>query len=246
MRTFVVFDLGETLIDYHLNGLWYESLKTEVIPLMYKSIVDKSSILKSKAISFNTFQEVAYKCISDKSMYNKPVQLTTRIKEYFKTLGIPQDEELIDIQIESFYETIKNKVELYDDVISNLKKLVKNGYKLGLFSNTPWECPGYLMERIMKKKKIYRYFAIRLFSGDIELRKPDPAVFDILLNKVHELKSNMIYIGDREVDIKTAVNFGIPSIHLNRINHELEKDCPQPTYTIQNLDELINILPNIK
>ena len=245
MRKFTVFDLGETLIDYHLNGLWYESLKKEVIPLMFQSLVDSNQYLQQK-ISFSEFQEIAYICISDKTIYDRSVKFEIRIREYFKRLNIPQDNYLINSQIESFYNIIKDKVELYDDVIPNLEKLIQSGYKLGLFSNTPWECPGYLMERIMKEKKIIDYFTIRLFSGDIEKRKPDPQVFEILLSFSHESKSNMVYIGDRDVDIKVSHNFGIPSIYLNRTGKELDNNCPKPAFTIKRLDELHDILSIIQ
>lgn len=74
MRKFVVFDLGETLIDYHLNGLWYESLKNEVIPLMYQSLTESNQNLLKK-ISFSEFEKIAYICISDKTIYDRPVKL---------------------------------------------------------------------------------------------------------------------------------------------------------------------------
>lgn len=56
----------------------------------------------------------------------------------------------------------------------------------------------------------------------------------------------MVYIGDRDVDIKVSHNFGIPSIYLNRTAKELDNNCPKPTFTIKRLNELYDILSIIQ
>jgi putative hydrolase of the HAD superfamily len=162
------------------------------------------------------------------------------ILEYYK---IPMRSDLINLQLNDFYHNLISDAFLYPETIKVLEKLKEKGLVLGLWSNTPWESPGFLMERIMKHFKIRKYFTFVLFSGDHGVRKPDPLTFDIVLKKAQLDKSQMIYIGNAEVDIKTGSNFGIPTIWVNREQKKLSKDCPTPEYIIDDLEGLFDLIP---
>ena len=240
MRNFLVFDLGETLIDFNLEGEWYKNLKEEVIPLMYKNLTNSQELYSSDLKKLEQFHEIAYNSIAIPHYH---VSMLKRIQEYFKILKIPLKKSLIETQIDAFNKILKQKTTLYEDVEDILSDLHSSKYEIALWSNTPWQCPGYIIEQLMTDYDIRKYFDYVFFSGDYEIQKPDPKYMEIVIKGAKQQKKNMIYIGNSEVDIITGYNFGIPIIWINRNNQKLSKDCPKPKFTINSLEEISSILP---
>ena len=95
----------------------------------------------------------------------------------------------------------------YEGIIELLKELNQKGYKLGIVSNK---------HDAAVKDLAYHYFGehIKVAIGeDVGInKKPSP---DGTLKAIKELNSeitNCIFVGDSDVDIKTAQNIGIPCI----------------------------------
>ena len=239
MRDFFCFDLGETLINFNKpNRKWHTSLIDEVLPKMHTTLTRNHHDFKD-ICTVEEFSKVGYKIISEN---RKPsmIKRLSLILEYYK---IPAEEDLINLLLNDFYHNLISDAFLYPETIRVLEKLQGKGLVIALWSNTPWESPGFLMERIMKHFKIRKYFSFVLFSGDHGVRKPDPLTFDIVLKKAQLDKSQMIYIGNAEVDIKTGSNFGIPTIWVNREQKKLSKECPTPEFMIKDLEGIFDLIP---
>ncbi len=239
MRDFFCFDLGETLINFNKpNKKWHSSLIGEVLPEMHATLTKNQHDFKDKC-TVKEFSNVGYKVISE----NRKPSMIKRLSLILEHYKIPTNEDLINLLLNDFYNNLISDAFLYPETISVLEKLQGKGLVMGLWSNTPWESPGFLIERIMKHFKIRKYFSFVLFSGDHGVRKPDPLTFDIVLNKAQLDKFQMIYIGNAEVDIKTGSNFGIPTIWVNREQKELSKNCPTPEFIIKDLEGIFDLIP---
>ena len=173
----------------------------------------------------------------------RKLSMIERLSLILKYYKIPTQDDLINLLLNDFYHNLISDAFLYPETIKVLKQLQEKGFVLGLWSNTPWQSPGFLMERIMEHFNIRKYFSFVLFSGDHGIRKPDPLTFDIVLKEVQLDKSQMIYIGNAEVDIKTGSNFGIPTIWVNREQNKLSEDCPTPEFIIEDLEGLFDLIP---
>jgi HAD superfamily hydrolase (TIGR01549 family) len=239
MRTFLIFDLGETLVDFNLTGLWRESLKKDVIPLMYSKL-QEIDIGIPNLTSFEAFAEEVYASIARGGL---PISLQDRIISYLQILKFPFENTIIQSQLDAFNEVFSIKAKLYDDAISVLEKICNTNYILGLFSNTPWQSPGYMSEKLMKRLDIRKYFTTVQFSGDHCIRKPNPQSMEIVRAALSCNKNQMVYIGNAEVDIKTGANFGIPTIWVKRNGDKLTDKCPPPTYAINKLSDIRSLLP---
>ncbi|MHA1339233.1 MAG: HAD family hydrolase [Promethearchaeota archaeon] len=239
MRRFLVFDLGETLVNFNLKNQWYSSLKYDVIPLMYNKLRMKIQL----NISLEEFQQKAYSSIARTKIEEKNMPMRDRIKEYFDYFNIKFNQELLNSQYDAFYSIIAKKAEIYPEVYDVLKSLVEKKYMLGLFSDTPWQCPGFLIENLLKKLKIKQFFSYRLYSGDIGARKPNPQTLIKLLEISGQSRENIVYIGDRDRDIIVCHKLGVPSIHIHRDGTPLNSDFPRPSYRINNLRQILEILP---
>ncbi len=239
MRDFFCFDLGETLINFNkTNKKWHSTLQNEVLPEMWSTLRKNHQIFK-EICTVEEFSNIGYKIISE----NRKLSMIERLSLILEYYEIPIEEDLINFLLNDFYHNLILDAFLYPETIKVLEKLQEKGLILGLWSNTPWQSPGFLIERIMEHFKIRKYFLFVLFSGDHGIRKPDPLTFDLVLKKAQLDKSQMIYIGNAEVDIKTGSNFGIPTIWVNREQKELSKNCPTPEFIIEDLEGLFDLIP---
>lgn len=240
-----MFDLGETLLNFNLEGKWRETLKNEVIPRMFTALLSQSKEFNQKRVDPNLFSETVYKYIAVDGKEKKKVSMISRIKKYFEFFGIPQYATYIQSQIAAFASTMQERVKIYPEVRETLEWLSEQEYTLGMWSDTPWQCPGSLIEQYMRKYNIRKYFDVALFSGDREDKKPNPEVFQMVLDVAGKKKDQMVYIGNSKKDILTSKRFGIPIIWIDRIEavHNLSEDTPQPDYIINSLIDLKDLLP---
>lgn len=113
--------------------------------------------------------------------------------------------------LELFREYYKNnslkETKPYDGVVDLLEELKKRNIKTAVVTNKMHEAAAEIVEFFFDG-------LIDVTVGQCEEISPKPApdsVF-IALKKLGSLKENAVYIGDSEVDCKTACNAGIPCI----------------------------------
>ncbi|MHA1675397.1 MAG: HAD family hydrolase [Promethearchaeota archaeon] len=242
MRDFFVFDLGETLIDFNQQGIWHQNLQNEVIPRMYATLQAIPSLNSQlKNLNFDHFSQVVYSKIALKE--EKHRSMVSRVEKYLQIFDIPLETSTIRSQLEVFHQNLAENATIYPDVPQSLEKLKRNGYTIAMWSNTPWQSPGWIFHDILRSFHMYHYFTDLYFSGDYEIQKPDPRTLQIVARNSGQKKENMVYIGNAEVDIITGTDFGISTVWINREGRALAPDCPQPSLEITRLDELIDFLP---
>lgn len=106
------------------------------------------------------------------------------------------------------YEVNKtNKTAPYDGIMSVLAELKAAGYKLAIVSNKHDDAVQGLHEMFFSE---HTDFAIG--NTDSLPKKPEPDMVYHALEKLGVSRSQGVYVGDSEVDIKTAKNSGLPCI----------------------------------
>lgn len=83
-----------------------------------------------------------------------------------------------------------------------------------------------------------RYLSARILSGEVGLRKPDPAIFQLALDKMEATPASTLYVGDNpDTDILGANNAGIASVWIrNGRSWTIEEYAP--TFEIDRLFDL--------
>ncbi|WP_457558479.1 HAD family hydrolase [Candidatus Harpocratesius sp.] len=257
MRKFLVFDLGETLLNFNQTGKWHERLKEEVVPEMISLLKQEikriernptfasQNKINSEILKFESqnVHSIIYDSIALKE--EKHRSMISRIKNYLLKLSLSSEQRIINSQLDVFQRNLEKYVSIYPDVHKTLKQLQKQKYILGLWSNTPWQSPGKITLSLMQKYHLTQYFDYIFFSGDYEVQKPDPKSLEIVLHESKQSKDEMVYIGNSVIDIITGVNFGIPTVWINRDGGVLTPQCPRPTLEISSLNELPEMIKNI-
>jgi len=110
--------------------------------------------------------------------------------------------------------------------------LLKERYRLALLSNDLSEWNAYLREKF----NINQYFDAIVVSGDVRIKKPDPEIFTLLLERLNQPASQCVFIDDRESNLDAAEALGMDVILFN------SRKVPYDGKIVNNFDELLNLL----
>lgn len=109
---------------------------------------------------------------------------------------------------------ILSLVQIYDEItiinhelLAFAMQLKKNGYKIGILSNTDPAAAAYL-----EQAKILDHFNAAVFSFDAHLLKPDPKIYAYALGQVDSMPEDTVYIDDNTECIGVADGLGMHGI----------------------------------
>ena len=159
--------------------------------------------------------------------------VTTRFKQLLKILEAENPQALAD----GYYELMLNSHKLIKGALKLLRTLKEAGYRLYITTNG---YPEFQRKRI-KEARIEGYFDGIFISEEIDLRKPTPAFYKYVFNRIPESnRSNVLIIGDAQTsDILGGINAGIDTCWYNPRG---VKGRRIPTYEIKYFEELEKII----
>ncbi|HZK62453.1 MAG TPA: HAD family hydrolase, partial [Anaerovoracaceae bacterium] len=123
--------------------------------------------------------------------------------------------------------------------------LYRNGYRLGLVSNTTSSVDSH---RMLQNEGLASYFDVIILSCNIGKRKPGPEILLEAVEKMELLPCNCAYVGDRpDWDVVAARGAGFgTTIILRNPNKSLPNYLSPnqtPDHVIDNLKELLELFP---
>ncbi len=128
---------------------------------------------------------------------------------------------------------------LYPGVREGLEQLAK--HSLAVLTNKPVRFSRAILEGL----RIADYFQFIYGGNSFERKKPDPAGVQVLLNDFGAAPREAMFVGDSDVDVRTARNAGTWSCGVTYgLGTEGMKDCP-PDMMIDSLTELPLVLNGV-
>ena len=124
------------------------------------------------------------------------------------------------------------------------------GIRLGVISNI---ISTTLVPYALKKYGIADYMECVIMSSEVGIRKPDPRIFEVAMQKMHTTAAEMGYVGDtisrdvlgsRNAGLGLVVRIENPAI-AHRDAAFQGPDAPKADYVIRELPELLPILAKI-
>jgi len=151
------------------------------------------------------------------------------IKELIQDKGLPEG---IFEKIKELWESSKENVNIFPDTISTLERL-KGKYKLAILSNSAGEDSRQALKRLSLEK----YFDYIILSCEVELSKPDPRIFQLVLDHFKVKPEEVLFVGDNlKMDIVPARILGMRGVLVdNRGKYPEYKD---EEWYIQELKKL--------
>lgn len=119
----------------------------------------------------------------------------------------PQFEEVFARFKEYYAIHCNDKTKAYDGILPLLRELDKEGYALAIVSNK-------LDSAVKELNEIYFEGIVKVAIGEVEgiAKKPAPDMVEKALKELGKTKETAVYVGDSDVDLKTAENAGLPCI----------------------------------
>lgn len=123
--------------------------------------------------------------------------------EVFKRLGYTGDLATIE---KTYLDTVEVNEEFYSFATE-----MKKQYKLALLSNDSSEWSRYFR----KKFDLNKYFDVITVSGDVKMKKPNPAIYELTLEKLGLDAGDCVYVDDRRNNLSAAEAVGIKAVLFN-------------------------------
>ena len=143
-------------------------------------------------------------------------------KEYWgKVLSfcrVSVDEALIEQLIT---HDIRSWTVLNRRMLVLIEKIKNSGLKLGLISNMPPDVLNYMKKNFTWLQN--RLFNTMIFSCEIRLCKPNPAVFVKCIRDLGLTPEECLFVDDSKVNIQGARDVGLKTIHYTTYNKFLEE-----------------------
>ncbi len=248
----VIFDLWGTLVkdesidesSKFLNKLnkIYLSIKSinSVYNYLYKLSKKPSTELNIALLGRINFISKFFKIIMSEYQESlkrqEQIELDKVFDRIFNSLNIKLNNSQLTEVLGEYYKSWSNMTKLYDDVLPTIVYIYNKGIKLAVISNTLFE--GKLHDSDLKRLGIFKYFDFTIYSSDAGIRKPDPGIFKIALEKLKVKSNKAIFVGDRLYDdIKGAKSVGIKAILKEKRPYFGEEEIV-PDLVIKNISDL--------
>jgi 2-haloacid dehalogenase len=180
----IIFDLGGVLIDWNPEYL-------------YRKIFEDEQQMR---------QFLAEVCTSD---WNEEQDAGRTLKEATDLLiaQYPEKKEYIRAYYGRWEEMLNGAIEGTVEIFEALKQ----SGKYNIYALTNWSAE--LFPIAQQRFEFLNWFDGIVVSGTEKMRKPNPAFFQLLLDRYDLKAEEVLFIDDNFRNIQAALNMGIDSIH---------------------------------
>jgi putative hydrolase of the HAD superfamily len=235
----VIFDLGGTLM--YDRGSWHE-VTAQGDEALTRYLIDQGMELNLSTFPVEFRRRLA-EYFAQREQDLLETSYTFVLIELLKDKGytnLPDD--IIRKALDSLFSITQTNWVLEEDALSTLKKLEKDGYRMGLISNAGDDQD---VHQLVQRFGISPYFDFILTSAACSYRKPHPRIFELAIANWYFLASETVMVGDNlDADIRGAKSAGLYGVWISRRAGQSSEDQPrvQPDATVSSLSELPALL----
>jgi len=239
----VIFDLGGTLM--YERDSWHEvtaqgdealtrylinqglELNLSTFPVEFRRRLGEYFSQREKDLLETTYTYVLLELLNDKGYSNLP-------------------DEVVRKALDNLFAVTQTNWILEEDALSTLRRLERDGYRMGLISNAGDDQD---VHQLIRRFEISAYFDFILTSAQCSYRKPHPRIFELAIANWYFLPSETVMVGDNlDADIRGAKSAGLYGIWISRRAGSSSEDQPrfEPDASISTLSELPSLLDRLQ
>jgi len=205
----VLFDLGNTLINFH-NANIVEAFRAgaktsyDYLAGLGISMPDFARYHRHQLWAIRFTYAISY--LTGREFNSR--DLLARVS---RKLGIDVPPEHLDELTWRWYEPLSNQSQCEPNVHQVLQQLQQLSVKLAIVSNT--FVPGSSLDRHLDREGLLEFFPVRIYSCEVGVRKPKKKIFQLALQQTQTLPHETVFVGDiYRVDIRGAQRAGLLAV----------------------------------
>lgn len=222
----LLFDLDHTLLDFNRGE--------EVALTQFLEFMNVEDIQAFKDV-YRPLNQGMWKDL-EKGLITKKELINTRFSKTFAHFGREVDGHEMAL---CYQEFIGKQGQIFEGADRLLQELVECGYQLYAATNGV----TYIQENRLQNSPIQSYFTQVFISEQMGTQKPAADFYEKIAEQIGCLDmASFLMIGDSlTADIQGANNVGMDSVWYNPEQVSLTGPA-QPTYTVSNYQQLLDIL----
>ena len=229
----ITFDFLETILDGHSRNDLFVALGK-----VAQKDKEMRSLLLDVAQQYGTKRREDVRQLKQSTLIDL---IETVAEERGKKV---EPKELLELSDDVFEEATAT-AKLFDDVQETLTALKERKLSLGILSNVSF--PGKYYDELLGKLGIAHFFDAVVWSSDVKIRKPAPEIFTYVLGEMHVKPDEALHVGNiPNRDVRGAHDAGMRAIWINRGGVGLQAGEEQADYTVETLNEIINVVDKLR
>jgi HAD superfamily hydrolase (TIGR01509 family) len=208
----VLFDLGDTIIDFGVGRREAEVLFRQGAKLTYQDLLARNT---PNLPSFLVYARTHYRIMQRAYIWSKFCgrdfsyeTIQARAAYKLNLAFTPDDLHRLAIL---WYHPVALASAVDPGVLPMLRALRDSGLSLGIVSNTV--VPPHCLDAHLAAEKLLEFFPIRVYSSQVRYRKPHPRIFQIALNLIGVPPARTLFIGDLlKADVSGAKKAGMHTV----------------------------------
>ena len=162
------------------------------------------------------------------------------VRRLLGDFGIALDDGELDRFLEAEHDAWEPARRLAANTHPLLEALRERGLKLGLVSNA--FDPGWLLHRDLEHLGLARRLDFSVFSSEVGMRKPHPAIFERALEALGVAPENALFVGDRLFeDIRGSAELGMTTVQALWYRADEHPDGAEPDYQAFTQLDVLNV-----
>ncbi len=234
----ILFDLGDTLIDFAHASVTEMFLKGARLGYDYLQELDKK-LPSFRKFHFRQLWAIRWNYIKSR-VTGKEFNSLDVMGRFARKWGYQlTDEENLELAWR-FYQPLCKAAIVVPGAEETLNALKARGLKLALVSNT--FLPGAILDRHLDLVSLGGIFETRIYSSQVEYRKPHPKIFQIALDALGLQAAEAMFVGDSpKADIAGANRAGMITV-LRDLPIRRKPKRIAPDHSLTDLTELLQIV----
>jgi putative hydrolase of the HAD superfamily len=237
----VVFDYGHTLVDFApaedtlLDC--YGDIRRMLEREAHRDLPQVPELVDALSRRVGSMVEESYR----KGQLEE-LDVVTLFETALLALHVELPRELVRQVAEMEHRAMASSLAVSPETLAVLATLQSMGFRIGLVSNAHF-LPSMMREDI-ERLGIMRYVDDAVFSAEIGVRKPHPAIFLKVLNELQVDPADAVFVGDRlRDDVGGAQGLGMKGVLTRQFRQEdVSEDGIQPDRVIEALPELLGYI----
>lgn len=238
----IIFDLGGTLIEYAGPYAVWPDLETPGLRAAYNLLHQQGIALPA----FEKFSNTGFDLLPQRWQMATNGERNLRLIDFLSEIlqlcavaEVPQG--LLEDAAALYEKAICSQAVPLDSAQETLESLKRDGYRLGLLSNTMFSGSAHVAD--LRRFSMDTYFDAMLFSADAGQWKPSPDPYLQLMDQLGISPEHGVFVGDDPAnDMVGGRKAGLRTILIRSNSRFQLPDDIKPDATIAHLSELPAIL----